>query len=221
MKSFRNFLEERDPELLKEGPWDWLYAAKGAAALPDIGISGVGGTGKQFLRGAGNVLAGLGRAGAGGLAMLGGEKGRKWGMGQLGKGALQTLGGTTQAMASPVTGVVRGVQAARDPYSDELVPTTGKVGQFFGWGKAPEKPRQDVVYQRGRGIPPSEESPEVAATMAGQTGDRKALIKQWQAAKGNPQLRAHIENIMKQNWPEWFQRAQEQLAARRQRAATA
>jgi len=201
MRSFKEFLEERDPQIL-EGPLDWLHAAKGLGAVPDIGISALGGAGKQLLRGAGNVAGGVGRGLAGAAAMMGGEDARKWGMQQMGQGALQTGKGVAQAGLSPVSGVVRGVQAARDPYSPEIIPTTGKVGQALGWGKAEEQPRQDVVYQ-DKPIPQrAEEGPKMAIMMAAQAGDRNALIKQYRATD-DPELKSHIEYILKKKWPEY------------------
>lgn len=209
MRSFVEFLEERDPQLL-EGPLDWLHAAKGIGALPDVGISALGGAGKQLLRGTGNIAGGLGRGVAGTAAMFGGKDARKWGLGQIGRGAVQAGKGAVQTGMAPVTGIVRGVQAARDPYSGEIIPTTGKIGQALGWGKEEEKPRpQELIYKKGHG-PASEEGPEMAAMMAGQAGDKRALIQQWKSAKGNPELRSRIEDVLKQNWPEWYRYAKQQ-----------
>jgi hypothetical protein len=118
--------------VLDEGFWGGVgRLAKGA-------VAGAGNFGSQAVRGGLNVLGGVGRGVAGaGMTGLGAAtkdwKLAKAGLSQLGKAGAQVGGGAVQALASPVTGLVRGAQAID---RNRLGMSTGSdAGAFFGLNK--------------------------------------------------------------------------------------
>jgi hypothetical protein len=149
MINFNEYVDNRDivedmklfdeATAIDEGWWDTVKGIGGTGAgMLDAGISGVGALGKQAIRGAGNTALGVGRTGLGAAgSVFGTPESRKWSRQQLGKGLLQTGKGLLQTGLAPVSAAVRGIEAARNPFSD--VKSGGKFGQMMGVRGADEE----------------------------------------------------------------------------------
>lgn len=230
MKRFTEFVENRDFETgldllwettkLDEGWWDNIKnLGKTAAGVADAGISGIGRTGIQAVRGAGNTLGGLARTGVGAIgSIVGDEESRKWSRNQLGKGLIQTGKGLTQAVAAPISGVVRGIESGRNPFS--TMKKGGKLGQMLGTRASP--PARSANY------PPNAQFPPTGASNGNQspaqsdnnvsTGDNSnwnQLVQQLnQAYKANDlQQLNNIARTMEREHPAEYQPVKNQVIA--------
>jgi hypothetical protein len=193
---FEEYLNQTDEEqlledaLISENIFDYLKnPALSAAGALDAGISGVGGTGKQILRGAGNIAGGLGRTGLGlGTSVLGPSGTRKWGREQIGGGLKQVGKGLGQAALSPISGLIRAKQAAGDPFGE--LPIGGSMGKALGIAR--DKDIDDYLADLrvgGRRPQLEPEAPPVDDVTVAQTaGDLRKLIGMWKTAKTKARL---------------------------------
>lgn len=95
----------------------------------DSGISGVGTTSKQAIRGVGNVGVGGVRTMKNTLgSVFGSEDSRKKAKSNLGSSISQMGKGVIQTAAAPISGLYRGIETARNPFS------TMKQDSGSGWG---------------------------------------------------------------------------------------
>jgi hypothetical protein len=139
MLNFKEYLEFSD---LEENIDEGLLSTLGG--ITDAGISGVGTVGKQAIRGLGNTGWGAIKAAKNAAgSVFGSRESRKQSRRDFGSNLGQIGKGVTQALTSPVAGLVRGYEAGTNPFS------AMKSGDKSGWG--------EMLGVRGEYAPPWQE----------------------------------------------------------------
>ena len=233
MKSFKEYADEEsflkiylnefdeqqiiEDIMIAEAWYDPLkHVGKAGAGAFDASVSGLGGFGKQALRGAGNVAGGVGRTLGGlGASAFGPKDTRKWGREQLGKGLLQTGKGLGQTVASPISGLVRAGQAARDPFGK--LPVGGKFKQGLGIATDvdADTPIEDEIVMPRPKRRSSGQYQRLPDKIDAPLNEIKPLVRLWKDYKkelgregaNRQEIIAQMRNVerkMKETAPNWY-----------------